>query len=298
MRQWGRFWFRHRLCSSRCCVEGWRRRWGRLAGSLRPRRAQTKEEASRADVKGGGGLSMDTLALVSTAVLGIATFFWQDRLAKNTEASAKELEHTRVEHERGREQAAGQLGRVRTQMGDVYRPAQVMLLQADACALYMQHELGFDFNEIWGYEFVRPFALWPHLEVHTRDLSPKYLTAFKGSPYKKYSPADIALLEDPAKRQLYIEAHTSCIAPHYRDVAAILSTKSALMENPPASHLDGVFPDGVTDWTKFTAGTLSRFIHDMAAFAHAWAPLERCWEAGGTLPFVWMYTRERHACCC
>jgi hypothetical protein len=40
---------------------------------------------------------MDTLALVSTAVLGIATFVLQDRVAKNAEAAAKELEHARVE---------------------------------------------------------------------------------------------------------------------------------------------------------------------------------------------------------
>jgi hypothetical protein len=29
----------------------------------------------------------------------------------------------------------------------------------------MQHELGFEFNDVWGYEFVRPFTLWPHIEV-------------------------------------------------------------------------------------------------------------------------------------
>ena len=34
----------------------------------------------------------------------------------------------------------------------------------------------------------------------TRDLSSKWFAALKGSPYKKYSPADLALLEDPAKR--------------------------------------------------------------------------------------------------
>ena len=128
---------------------------------------------------------------------------------------------------------------------------------------------------------MRPFALWPHLEVYTRDYSPTGLAAMKGSPYKKYSAADIALLEDPAKRQLYIEAHTSFIAPRYRDVAAILATKSALMEPPPASYLDGVFPHGVADWTKFSHGTLSFHMYDLAAFAHAWAPLERRWEAGG-----------------
>jgi hypothetical protein len=70
-------------------------------------------------------------------------------------------------------------------------------------------------------------------EVWTRDHAPKWFAALNGSPYKKYSPAAIALLEDPAKRQLYIEAHTGCIAPRYRDIAAILSTKSALIELPP-----------------------------------------------------------------
>jgi hypothetical protein len=186
-----------------------------------------------------------------------------------------------VEHERGRERAAIQLERVRSQMGEVYRPVQVLLQQADACAIYMQHELGFEFNKARGFEFVRPFALWPHLEVHTRDFNPKYFGTLKGSPYKKYSPADLALLEDPAKRQVYIESHAGCIAPRYREVATILSTKSALMENPPPSYLDGVYPADEIDWTKFSGATLSMHMIDMGAFAHAWAPLERRWEADG-----------------
>ena len=47
------------------------------------------------------------------------------------------------------------------------------------------------------------------------------------------------------------------------------------MEPPPASYLDGVFPADGIDWTKFSVGTLSSHMYDMAAFAHAWAPLER-----------------------
>ena len=232
-------------------------------------------------MKGGGGLSMDTLALMSTAVLGIATFVLQARVAKNAEAVQQDLEQARVEHERGRGLAAVQLERVRSQMGDVYRPVQVMLNQAHTCAIYMQREVGFECNDLWGLEFVLPFALWPHLEVHTRDRNPKYFAALKGSPYKTYSPADLALLEDPAKCQVYIEAHASCIAPCYREMAVILSTKSALMENPPPSYLNGVFPADGIDWTKFSSGTLSYHMFDMGAFAHAWAPLERRWEAGG-----------------
>jgi hypothetical protein len=251
------------------------------AGALQPRRAQAIEGAGEVEAKGGGGLSADTLALMSTAVLGIATFVLQARVAKNAEAAQKDLEQVRVEQERGRELAAVQLERVRSQMGDVYRPVQVMLQQVNACTVYMEHELGFEFADTWGLEFVRPFALWPHVEVVTRDFSQKYFATNKGSPYKKYSPTDLALLEDPAKRQLYIEAHTSCIAPRYRDVTTILSTKSALMEPPPPSYLDGVFSADGVDWTKFAGGSLSYHMCDMAAFAHVWASLERCWEAGG-----------------
>ena len=95
--------------------------------SLQPRRVQTKEGVEEAGVKGGGGLLMDTLALMSTAVLGIATFVHQARVAKNAESAQKDLEKARVEQERGRELAAVQLERVWSQMGDVYRAVQVLL---------------------------------------------------------------------------------------------------------------------------------------------------------------------------
>jgi hypothetical protein len=218
---------------------------------------------------------------MSTAVLGIAPFVLQARVAKNAEVAQQDLEQARVEQERGRERAAVQLERVRSQMGDVYRPVQIMINQAETCSFYMQHELGFEFNDVRDIEFVRPFALWPHLEAVTRDVSPKFLAALKGSPYKKYSPADLALLEDPSKRLIYIEAHVGCMAPRWRDVATILSTKSALMETPPAAFLDGAFPADGVDWTKFSVGSLSAHINDMAAFAHAWTPLERRWESEG-----------------
>jgi hypothetical protein len=250
-------------------------------GTLQPRRAQAKEGAVEADARDGGELSMDTLALMSTAVLGIATFVLQARVAKNAEVVQKDLEQIRVEQEQGRELATLQLERVRRQMGEVYRPVQQLWNHAETCVVYMQHELGFEFNDVWDFEFVRPFVLWPHVEVLARDWSPKFLAAHKGSPYKKYSPADIALLEDPAKRQLYIEAHVGCIAPRWREITAIMSTKSALMEPPPPSHLDGVYAHAGVDWTKFSGGTLSFHLVDIGAFAHAWAPLERRWEAGG-----------------
>jgi hypothetical protein len=221
------------------------------------------------------------IALLFTALLGIAGYVVQSKNASDADRAQHEIVQEAADREQTRGLAAIQLERVRTQMGDVYRPVQTIITMAECCALYMQHELGFECNEIWGYEFVQPFALWPHLEVITRALSPKFFAALKGSPYKKYSPADLALLEDPAKRQIYIEAHAGCIVPSYREIAAILSTKTALMEPPPPSHLDGVYTADEIDWTKFSGGTLSFHMFDMSAFAHAWAPLERRWEAGG-----------------
>jgi hypothetical protein len=212
---------------------------------------------------------------VSTAVLGIATFVLQARVAKNAEPVQQELERARIEHERARGLDAVQLERVRSQMGDVYRPISLMLSQANWCMVYMAGELGFEYNDIWHFEFIRPFALWPHVEVVNRNPSTRLFATIQGSPYSKYSANDIVLLEDPAKRQIYIEAHTGCIAPRYREIAAIVETKSALIENPPPSYLDGAFPDGVADWTKFSAGSVSYHMRDMEVFAHAWAPLER-----------------------
>jgi hypothetical protein len=222
------------------------------------------------------------MALVFTSLLAIAGYMVQSKNAADADRVQHEVVQEAADREQTRVLAEIQLERVRSQMGEVYRPVQAMLMHANFCAIYMQHELGFEFNDVWGYEFVRPFALWPRLEVVTRDWSPTWFAALKGSPYTKYSPADIALLEDPAKRQLYMEAHASCIAPRWREVAAILSAKTALMEPPPPSYLDGVYPADGVNWTKFSGGTLSNHMTDMAAFARAWAPLERRWEAEGT----------------
>jgi hypothetical protein len=236
------------------------------------------------------------MALIFTSLLAIAGYMVQSKNATDADRAQHEIVQEAADREQARGLAAIQLERVRTQMGDVYRPVSAMLEHANTCAIYMRRELGFEFNDTWGIEFVRPFGLWPHIEVYTRDFSTKFSAAVKGSPYNKYSPADIALLEDPAKRQLYIEAHAGCIAPRYREIAAILATKSALMENPPASYLDGVFPADGVDWSKFSAHSLSGHMVDMAAFAHAWAPIERRWGVEGA-PVLSIRSIYRHALC-
>ena len=86
-------------------------------------------------------------------------------------------------------------------------------------------------------------------------------------------------------------ASASCIAPRYREVAAS-SPKSALMEPPPPSYLDGVFRDGVADWNKFSGGTLSLHMADLA-----WTPPERRWEGEGTLAITHSTLEHNIQCC-
>jgi hypothetical protein len=69
----------------------------------------------------------------------------------------------------------------------------------------------------------------------------------RGYAYKKYSAAGMVLLEDPARRHLYIEAHTSCIGPVYRTICEYLSTQQHLVEKLKADLLNKLFRGDVAD---------------------------------------------------
>ena len=109
------------------------------------------------------------MALIVTSLLAIAGYMVQSKNAADADRAQHEIVQEAADREQTRGLAEIQLERVRSQMGDVYRPVHVMLAQADYCAIYMQRELGFECTNVWDHEFVRPFALWPHLEVYTRD---------------------------------------------------------------------------------------------------------------------------------
>ena len=155
------------------------------------------------------------MALIFTALLGIAGYVVQSKNATAADRAQHKIVQEAADREQARGLAAIQLERVRSQMAEALVPLSTLLNRADVCAIYMLQELGFEFNDVWGVDFIRPFTLWPHIEVWNHDYGaqPTVLKVMKGSPYKKYSPADIALLEDPGKRHLYIEAHAGSIAP-------------------------------------------------------------------------------------
>ena len=90
------------------------------------------------------------------------------------------------------------------------------------------------------------------------------------------------LVDDPSKRAIYTDAHSSGMIPRWRDMAAIVATKLALIEAPPPESLAAANPalfSGV-DWAKISAGTLTHHLFDMIVFADAWAAIERRWADG------------------
>ena len=94
------------------------------------------------------------------------------------------------------------------------------------------------------------------------------------------------LVDDPSKRAIYTDAHSSGMIPRWRDMAAIVATKLALIETPPPESLAAANPalfsgmfSGV-DWAKISAGTLTMHFFDMITFADAWAAIERRWADG------------------
>jgi hypothetical protein len=102
------------------------------------------------------------MALIFTALLDIAGYVVQSKNATAVDRAQHEIVHEAADHEQARGLAAIQLERVRSQMGDVYQPVPALVMPAEICAVYMARELGFEINDIWVLQFVRPFALWPH----------------------------------------------------------------------------------------------------------------------------------------
>jgi hypothetical protein len=90
------------------------------------------------------------------------------------------------------------------------------------------------------------------------------------------------LVDDPSKRAIYTDAHSSGMIPRWRDMAAIIATKLALIEVPPPESLAAANPaqfSGV-DWAKISGGALTHHFVDMITFADAWASIERRWAEG------------------
>ena len=90
------------------------------------RRAQG--EPAKADpADGGGGVSVETLAIALTALLGLGSYVMQAKIARDTTHADKEHDRRVVEREKSALLAGVQLDRVRVQQADLLQPLAVQL---------------------------------------------------------------------------------------------------------------------------------------------------------------------------
>ena len=79
-------------------------------------------------------------------------------------------------------------------------------------------------------EHVEPMPTWPHIRVRPHGSQAGLVP--KMTPYVKYTPEDLAMLEaDVEKRQLYIERYTDCIVPCLLDFGELVRRKWHLLED-------------------------------------------------------------------
>lgn len=240
----------------------------------------------------GSVCSPDTIAIVVTVLLGLASYVLQAKLARDATHAEKDHDRVLAAREQERHAAGLLLERVRTQMTDVYRPLTAAHAAAEASMVYMVRELGFEWLWLTTGDscFIRPSEqLYPHLEVFMRDL-PRELFAHQresrgATAWRKWSPGDLQLLaDDTSKRDVYTDAYSSGMVPRWRDMAAIIRTKTALIEAPPPESLATANPAwSEVDWAKIGMGALVVHLFDMVAFTDAWAAIERRWAAGDYL---------------
>jgi hypothetical protein len=120
------------------------------------------------------------------------------------------------------------------------------------------------------------FLLQPDLEIVDFE-DPRSRQALFKNPYMVYSAEDLAVLEDSAKRERFVEIYRDCLCPRYREFAEAKSAYGHLLDEPPvaAYQMFGGMP-----WSGLGRYTIDQF----CAYSDAFAPILKRWEAGASLP--------------
>jgi hypothetical protein len=129
-------------------------------------------------------VSMDTVALLSTAALGLLSFIVQARVAKAADINQKEIEYSREAAEKQREMAALQVERVRMTIGDAIQPMLGSFNNVATMQTYLWREL-FG-RDLFGREFSSPLQRWPHAEDYSCEMTPAFLGLAMGGPFIMY----------------------------------------------------------------------------------------------------------------
>ena len=166
------------------------------------------------------------IALLVTALLGIAGYVVQNKASIAANATQHQLVQEAAERQRAEDRAGKQLERVQTQNAELVYPVGTLVNQFWPAFYRAALECGLEGNlATFAIEFVSPPAQ-PHVTVHYVG-NPKVFKALAVSPFcGTLPPDDVArLAADPTKRARWVELATHTLLPPLRELVPIIQTK-------------------------------------------------------------------------
>jgi hypothetical protein len=198
------------------------------------------------------------IALLVTALLGIAGYVVQNKASITANATQHELIQEAAERQRAEDRAGKQLERVQIQTAELVYPVGTLVNQFAQAFPRAAFECGLeDCMATYAMEFVSP-PTQPHVTVFYAG-NPKLYKAAAASPFfGTLPPDDVArLAADPTKRARWVELATHTLLPPLRELVPIIQTKvrratyCALAAARPTTHCAFVLscvPRGRCTW--------------------------------------------------
>jgi hypothetical protein len=166
------------------------------------------------------------IALLVTALLGIAGYVVQNKASITANATQHELIQEASERQRAEDRAGKQLERVQTQNAELVYPVATLVNQFYPAFHRAALECGLEGHlATYAVEFVSPPAQ-PHATVFNGG-NPKNFKGNAASPFAgTLPPDDVArLAADPTKRARWVELATHTLLPVLRELVPIIQTK-------------------------------------------------------------------------
>jgi hypothetical protein len=226
----------------------------------------------------GNGGSMDSIALVVTALLGIASYLVQARQTQAASAAQHRLGRELAERDKAEQKTAHQLTRLQEELSEFIFPmytAGTNLMQAWWYGA-LELELA-DFVSLHGLETFSLDAT-PHIE--TLNFVKKHRAVGNNAPYWRLSPRDISSLEeDPERRGCWCSAVEHTHLPLLRQMVLVMSGCMHLSDLPNILVLDEVFRECGRSLSPLIGSTRVPF-QELAVYATQCESLVVSWKAG------------------
>jgi hypothetical protein len=223
---------------------------------------------------GGNGGSMDSIALVVTAVLGIASYLVQARQVQAASAA---------QHRLGREKAEQKTGHQLTR-----------LQQELSKFIFPMYTAGTNLMQAWFYDALElelaDFVSLHNLETFSLDATPhiESLNFVKmgrnprlgAAPYYRLSPRDISSLEeDPKRRGRWCSTVEHTHLPLLRRMVQVMSGSMHLSDLPNISVFNEPFRPCGRSLSPLIGSTRVPF-QELAVYATQYESLVVTWKAG------------------